>query len=230
MTDSLPRIHAIPGTLCAPFIFDPFIAAVGGRAKVVVHSWMTRPGPWDLDAVAAGIAGRMAGPATLLGHSTGGAIALAVALSRSELVEQLVLIDSGAHMRGHGDVDAIIARLATEPDDGIRAAIIDRSFSTPLPDAVRVRMLDYAAAVPSEAAIEVLASQRDTDFTPQLGQLHMPTLVIHGRRDAARPIAHAELLAAGIPGAALRIVDAGHSPMYEVPDQVVELVLELIDA
>jgi pimeloyl-ACP methyl ester carboxylesterase len=227
MTEPIRRIHAIPGTLCAPLIFAPFSTALAARAQVETHSWMARSGPWDLESVADGIASRIAAPTTLVGHSTGGAIALAVALRRPELVDRLVLIDSGANMRGHGDVDAIIARLAAA-DDGIRAAIVDRSFATPLPDAVRAEMLAYAAGVPAEAAIEVLSSQRDTDFTPRLGELRVPTLILHGRFDTARTPADAEALAAGIPGARLRFLDAGHSPMYEVADQVAELVSELM--
>jgi pimeloyl-ACP methyl ester carboxylesterase len=227
MIEPFPRIHAIPGTLCAPLVFAPFSEALAGRAEVEAHSWMTRLGPWDLESVADGIASRIDAPATLIGHSTGGAIALAIALSRPELVERLVLIDSGANMHGHGDVDAIIARLATDAD-GIKAAIVDRSFATPLPDAVRAELLAYAASVPVEAAIEVLSSQRDTDFTRRLGELRMPTLILHGRLDAARVPADAEALAAGIPDSRLHFLDAGHSPMFEVPGQVAELVSELM--
>ena len=49
----------------------------------------------------------------MCGHSTGGAIALQLAIRHPDVVAGLVLVDTGAHMRGHGDVDATLERIRT---------------------------------------------------------------------------------------------------------------------
>ncbi len=48
------------------------------------------------------------------------------------------------------------------------------------------------------------------DRTGDLGELRVPTLVVHGRRDHIVPYRLAEDMAAGIPGAHLSLVESGH--------------------
>ena len=55
-----------------------------------------------------------------------------------------------------------------------------------------------------------------------LHQITCPTLALAGAEDTAVPLAHAHMLAQGIPGAQLRIVDgAGHFLLWTHPDAVV---------
>lgn len=63
----------------------------------------------------------------------------------------------------------------------------------------------------------------------RLGEIEMPTLVLHGRDDLLLPVANGELLARDIPGARLRIWDdAGHALNAECADEVnAELVSHL---
>ena len=44
----------------------------------------------------------------------------------------LLLVDTGAHMKGHGDVGAILDRVRTGWGEELRAAVLDRSFHRPL--------------------------------------------------------------------------------------------------
>jgi 3-oxoadipate enol-lactonase len=99
-----------------------------------------------------------------------------------------VLVDTGAHMRGHGDVDAILNRIRSDWNDELRAAVIDRSFCYPLAPEVRAGHLEWAANLSQQAVYDVLASQRD--------------------------------LAQSLPDAEFRLVEAGHTPVYEIPDAV----------
>jgi pimeloyl-ACP methyl ester carboxylesterase len=69
------------------------------------------------------------------------------------------------------------------------------------------------------AAVEAMNA---FDSRPWLHQIRCPTLVIAGAEDTAVPLAHAHMLAQGIPGAQLRIVDgAGHFLLWTHPDVVV---------
>jgi pimeloyl-ACP methyl ester carboxylesterase len=210
------RVVAIPGTLCAPAVFD----RLAQRVPLEAVSWMTEPGPWDLGTVADRIADRLTEPAVVVGHSTGGAIALRLAVRHATLVAGLLLVNTGAHMRGHGDVDRILGLIETAWGPELHAAVLARSFATPPdPDMLAV-LVDYAARVPAAAALQALRSQRDLDLTPRLGELVCPVTVVHGTLDPTRTPTQAQELAHAIPGARLRFVHSGHTPVHEVPDTV----------
>jgi pimeloyl-ACP methyl ester carboxylesterase len=63
------------------------------------------------------------------------------------------------------------------------------------------------------------------DFRGRLGEIRAPTLVIGAVEDSATPPPHAELLASGIPGARLEILEgAAHLANVEQPAAFAELV------
>jgi 3-oxoadipate enol-lactonase len=110
----------------------------------------------------------------------------------------------------------------------LHAALIDRSFATPLDPVDRAALLGYAAAVPAAAASGVLRSQRDLDLTRRLGEIRCPVTVVHGVLDQARTIEHANQLVDGIPDARLCLVETGHTPVHEAPDEVADEVRGLL--
>ena len=215
---------ALPGTMCSPAVFEPLARSLAGDLIVDPVSWLTQPGPWDIPAVAERVARHIeekwAGPVLVCGHSTGGAIALQLAVRRPALVLGLVLADTGAHMHGHGDVDAILARIQADWGEELRAAVLDRSFHVPLSEAARAEFLRWAAPLNPQAVYQVLASQRDLDLTSNLADIRQPTVVVHGRHDRARSPLQGRELAEAMPNAEFLLVDAGHTPVYETPDAV----------
>ncbi|MBB4686047.1 alpha/beta fold hydrolase [Amycolatopsis jiangsuensis] len=221
-------VVGIPGTLCAPEIFDRLAAALpGGSDTVDAVDWLTAPGPWRIEDVAASVSRRIEAlgePVTLLGHSTGGCVAATVAATRPDLVSHLLLANTGAHMRGHGDVDRILTTITEDWGPSLHAAVLDRSFATPLPSGLRTRLLAYAARVPPAAVLEVLTSQRDLDLTPKLASITCPATVLHGSHDRARSVADARYLAEQLPDCELTVVATGHTPFWEdVPSTVAAL-------
>ncbi|GAA1035333.1 MULTISPECIES: alpha/beta fold hydrolase [Amycolatopsis] len=219
-------VVAVPGTLCSPRIYAPLAAALSDELDAV--DWMTAPGPWRIEDIAARIASRIeqhdGGPVTLIGHSTGGCIATVVAATRPDLVSGLLLANTGAHMRGHGDVDRILAAIASAWGPDLHAGVLDRSFAVPLPPDLRAELLGYAARIPAEAALEVLTSQRDLDLTPRLASIRCPVTVLHGIHDRARTLADAQHLVDHLPDSELVTVETGHSPIWEdVPATVAAL-------
>ncbi|MBV9795430.1 MAG: alpha/beta fold hydrolase [Actinobacteria bacterium] len=227
-----PVLVALPGTLCTPAVFEPLAAALAGQVTVDPVSWLTEPGPWDIPAVAARVARRIeergGGPVLVAGHSTGGAIALQLAVSHPGTVTGLLLVDTGAHMQGHGDVGAILERIRISWGEELVAAVLDRSFQRPLDPAVRARYLRWALACDPRAVYDVLASQRDLDLTGRLAGLHQPAIVVHGRHDRARPPEQGRELAVALPDAEFRLADAGHTPVYETPELVAGAVRDLL--
>jgi 3-oxoadipate enol-lactonase len=222
------KIVALAGSLCSPDIFGPLTGQLAGTADIDAVSWMTSPGPWDLPTLAVRVAERIiaAGPepVTLIGHSTGGAIALQLVLDFPELVDSLVLIDTGSNMHSHGDVDAIIDRIRSDWGTELFGAVLDRSFATPLDADVRDNFLKYADVIEQRAAEQVLISQRATDFGPRLSAVGCPVIVIHGQEDRSRSSDQAREFAAAFPDAALHLLPCGHSPMFELPEAVARII------
>ena len=222
----------LPGTLCSPAVFEPVARALAGEVTIAPFSWLTQPGPWDIPAVAERAAVHIAEnwppPVLVCGHSTGGAIALQLAVRHPELVAGLVLVDTGAHMRGHGDVDAILRSVRDNWGPELWAAVLDRSFRQPLDDETRAALLEWAAQVDPRAAYDVLASQRDLDLTSGLPGIGQPAIVVHGRYDRARPPEQGRELAGALPNAEFRLVETGHTPLYEAPGAVAAAVRDVL--
>jgi pimeloyl-ACP methyl ester carboxylesterase len=223
---------ALPGTMCSPAVFEPLARALAGQVVVDPFSWLTQPGPWDIPAVAERVAGhisrRWGRPVLVCGHSTGGAIALQLAITRPAAVLGLVLVGTGSHMRGHGDVDVILDRIRDDWGDELRAAVLDRSFRVPLSPEVRAGYLTWAAGLSQQAVYDVLASQRDLDLTSNLAGIGSPAIVVHGRHDPARTPQQGRELAQCLPDAEFRLVDAGHTPVYEAPVAVAAAVRHVL--
>jgi pimeloyl-ACP methyl ester carboxylesterase len=228
-----PVLVALPGTMCTPAVFGPLARALAGEVTVDPVSWLTEPGPWDIPSIAERVADhindRWHRPVLVCGHSTGGAIALQLTIRHPDAVAGLVLVDTGAHMHGHGDVDAILERIRTDWGEQLRAAVLDRSFLEPLAPEARKEFLAWAATVDQQAVYDVLASQRDLDLTSELRNVTQPAVVVHGQHDQARPPEQGRELAASLPDAEFRLVqNAGHTPVYETPEVVAGAVRDVL--
>src|SRR6202795_3971617 len=109
-----PTLIFLPGALIPPNAIAPVTRIVKLRAIGV--GWLEGAGPHDLHSVAERVAMliRELGPTVLIGHSVGTPIAaLAAAIdlrSTKRNVVGLVLSNSGANTKGHGDVESVIER------------------------------------------------------------------------------------------------------------------------
>lgn len=192
--------------------------------------------PGEMDYVGY-VASLLERPATVVGCSFGGRVALELAVVRPDLVEQLVLVGaalgswewSDAARLGfyeeeealeRGDIAAAAAAqarmwLADDADAGVRElteAMIRRSYELQLPleDSVR-------PVWPKPPAAE------------RLGEIAAPTLVVVGSEDVGDILLIADRLVAGIPGARKAVVEgAGHLPSLERPDELTRLLLDLL--
>jgi pimeloyl-ACP methyl ester carboxylesterase len=194
------------------------------------------PGPWTLQDLVtdliAFIEGMNARPCHLVGMSIGGMIAVRLAIQREDLVRSLVLVDTTADAepeevaavyRGFQEQivenDGIPDELAT----GTLPILYGPAFMEANPEALKFHV-EREQDMPTTALVQGLEAIIGRDsVVDRLGEIRVPTLVIHGEVDAAIPIAKGEELAAGIPGAELiRVPDAGHSTPLEAPDVVNE--------
>jgi pimeloyl-ACP methyl ester carboxylesterase len=65
-------------------------------------------------------------------------------------------------------------------------------------------------------------------LTAGLAGLGVPAVVVHGRHDRARSPRQGQELAEQLPNAEFRLVDAGHTPVYETPAAVAAAVRDLL--
>ncbi|KMZ13672.1 hypothetical protein BHUM_02404 [Candidatus Burkholderia humilis] len=156
---SCPTLVCIPGAMCAPRVYEASASASGLNA-IALH-WMETPGPHDLAHIAARIAAAIHDipRAILVGHSLGTPLAVLTALKETSRVEGVVLTNSGANTRGHGDADRLIERIRIDWGPAFWDAFVARCFHRrpegDLLDEVRA----YSARIEKEAVIDAIRSQ-----------------------------------------------------------------------
>jgi len=88
-----------------------------------------------------------------------------------------------------------------------------------MPDVATHVMKMMTMTPPAGAAAALRGRAQRIDYLPTLSKIAVPTLVVVGREDVYTPVAQAEQLRDGIPGAKLAVIEgAGHMPNLEQVD------------
>lgn len=154
-----------------------------------------------------------AGPVVLGGISMGAAIALRLAVTRSDLVRGLILVRPAwvtapgpANMTPNAEVGALLARLPPgEAGAAFKAGATAHRLAAEAPDNLS-SLLGFFDRAPQEGTARLLSaiSADGPGIVPDdLRDLRLPVLVCGTEADAIHPVAHAQALMALIPGARL---------------------------
>jgi len=183
----------------------------------------------------------------LVGHSLGGAIAVAFACAHPERVERLALL--GATVPGFPLRPSVVYRLLSLRGIGeLASRLVSRRICEEalarcfvLRDPAEIAFLvghQYAARATPDGRAAYLATLRGVrpDFTDRaqeyraaLAGWDRPTLLVHGRQDPVVPARHAQAAARGIRGATARYLEpCGHFPQIEQADVVHGLLGEFL--
>lgn len=193
------------------------------------------------EAIADLIAAFGVGRAAVVGHAMGGAIAITLAADHPELVQRLVLEDTLCYPAPQ----SLPARLPLVPVVGgvvfkqlygralFRALTFDRRYrpgASPPRDRVDWHYEAFNSPSARESAHAVMRATLDTRAViARLSRVVTPTLVVWGRDDRTYPVTAAHRLVREIPGAKLEIMDAGHAPHEERPQEFLALVTEFLE-
>jgi len=180
------------------------------------------------------------GPATLIGVSLGGAVAMETTIARPDLVSRLVVVAPG--LRGYemsdetkagweeeeaalerGDVDGAVevnmrmwvdgpSRSPEEVDPEVRAKVAE----------MQRRAIEIYLAAGEEGDHQPLLE----DWGERLGEISVPTLVVVGDLDRPEMLQIADKLESEIPGARRETIHgAAHVPSMERPEEFDRIVL-----
>jgi pimeloyl-ACP methyl ester carboxylesterase len=168
--------------------------------------------------------------ASLVGISMGGFIALEIALARPALVERLALVVTSAGGQAHVSTSPEVMRAlmpgeeTLESGEGARrvcSLVAGPGFAERHPEAIE-EFVEIARHQPMhvDAYLRQLQACRAHDVSERLGEIDVPTLVIHGDADPLVPLPNGRFLAEHIPGARLVVYEGvGHIPEVEVDDR-----------
>lgn len=196
--------------------------------------------PYGIEAFAEAIAdlyaGLELGPAAVVGHALGGAVALTLAARHPELVSKLVLIDSLCYEGGTGR----FGELALLPFVGglvfkqlwgrglfrryFQESVFGPTSNLPAPRIDRYFEAFNAPAARSSALATLRATVDTRGVVAQTSRIQAPTLVIWGRHDRVWPASFGQRLSREIRNAGFELLDAGHSPQEERPQDIVRIV------
>lgn len=179
--------------------------------------------------------------ATIVGHDTGGGVALILGVEHPERVERLVLTNVVAYDSWPiADMIALsdpgwAARPAAEVAEFVASGLADGIHNADrLTDAFRAGIVAPYSDDQGKISLIRNASALNTNHTMALvdrhGQIQAPTLVAWGIHDPWQPISDGERLSKEIPNARLQRLDASHWVPQDTPVPFAEAIIDFLRA
>ena len=157
------------------------------------------------------------GPCVVAGHSLGGGIVIALAIYFPELVEKLMLIDTGARLRVAPAVIENAKRIA-------RGSTVFKEtrqgFSDATPQATVDALRKITANEDPAVTLKDWYADDSCDFLSRVGAINAPTLAVCGREDQLTPLKYHQYLHDNMPNCELHVIEgAAHWPFVEQPER-----------
>jgi pimeloyl-ACP methyl ester carboxylesterase len=167
----------------------------------------------------------LSAPAVVVGHSMGGAVALAVALSEPDLIHHLVLAGTGCRLPVS---NKILAGFETDYDatlDTILRYCFSKSVDSDLLARART---EFRRSDPAIVRADFHACNA-FDVCGRLHEVTLPALVICGEKDMMTPVAFSQQLHGAIANSRLEVVPgASHMLMLENAAEFNDLITPLL--
>lgn len=182
-------------------------------------------------ALAAVLDAAATGPVDLIASSSGAPVGLAYAAAHPERVRRLVIY--GGYASGSEIADArtreAIIHLVRE-HWGLGSRVLADIFMPSADPAEREAFVDFQRrSASAERAASALEAVYRFDVAGKLGQVRVPSVVLHRREDRAIPFELGRQLAAGLPEATfVALSGADHFPWYGDSEQTSRATLHAI--
>jgi pimeloyl-ACP methyl ester carboxylesterase len=218
----------IASQLCTAAVWQHQLAALGGRA--VITGADQRNAAYMTD-IACNLLAAAPPRFALAAHGMGGFVAFEVWRQAPERIERLALLDTLAA----ADTPAQTVRRQVYADL-VRHGRFEQVIDERLPILLHpehqhdAELIDCVRSMANETGSEAFLRQQQAimnrpDSRPTLATINCPTLIIIGRQDRITSLADAQLIADGIAGARLEIVEkSGHLTPLEQPVAVTSLL------
>lgn len=239
----------ITGWTISSAVFDPVAALYLPHVRIVAydHRGARRSAPWPAPVSMAMLAADAARvldafeitSAHIAGLSMGAGVALELAIRMPHRVKSLILLGAGpgGPTAPRPSLRSTAGVLGTVVTDTIRhrnvwpaAALFSDSYRSQHPNKAAAYMPAFARhrAPPWMTGWQALAVAC-FGRRASLKRVRSPTLVLHGELDVMAPVAGAQLLADGIPGAELHIVPgAGHAVPLEHLEATARVIVDWV--
>lgn len=218
----------VPGLLCTARLFEPQIAALGGRVDSAVADHTQDA---SMEAIARRALQQAPERFALVGLSMGGYIALEIVRQAPQRVTRLALLDTNARADRPEQAADRMKLLAVARSEGVRKVqelllprLIhpDRLGDPALVETI-LNMADDTGLAAFERQQQAIIAR--PDMRPQLPSIRCPTLVIVGADDQLTPVKVAREMHTGIAGSRLEVIpDCGHLSTLERPESINRLL------
>ena len=220
--------------------WQPVIACIGDRRRCVAidlpgfGGQAAHPGPYTVaamaDLVAAHIVELGLDDYTLVGHSMGGKVALALAARRPAGLGSLILLAPSPPSAEPIDPRQRATMLAAWGSKSSLAHIVDAVTVRPLPVEIRATLLDDMLGVAHDAWDSWLRVGSREDNTLSMARISVPVLVLSGDGDTAIPTAVIEAkLLPRLANVTLSVIaGAGHLLPLEAVKETTRHLLETV--
>jgi pimeloyl-ACP methyl ester carboxylesterase len=208
--------------------FEPVMLRVPGLTSPSEKVWTLDEYVAWLDAALpneSDVASGATEPITLIAHSNGGRIAIALAAKKPHRIAELVLMDAAGIVHNEMPLRLKRALFGTLAKAGRK--FTSRVFLRKLFHKI-ILAHDYARA--PENMRETMKNLITVDLTDRLSNITARTLILWGNHDKATPVMDAHLMHRLISGSKLVVFEGiGHSPHKDVPERVVKEIGEWLD-
>jgi pimeloyl-ACP methyl ester carboxylesterase len=163
------------------------------------------------------------GTCVLAGESLGALTCLEAVLREPSRFDGLVLVD-GVPAANEARSSPLASGSRTDYPATVHAFV---EACVPEPDSEHLKRWGRQILLRAEpeAAARILECHYQEQIAPDLTQIPVPTLLIHGEHDRIIPVDAAQAAAAAIPEAELVVLpDTGHVPTLTRPEKVVEAI------
>lgn len=167
---------------------------------------------------------------TLVGHSTGGAIAIRyIARHKGFGVSKLVLVGAAAPIGFTKETAKLYLQQMLNDRPKMMKMVIDGFFFQYITKEFSDWVMDLGLEAASWSTAAIIKTLRDENLFNDLSKIHVPTLIIHGVHDKVIPFKQAEEMNQMIKNSQLVPFNySGHGTFYEERDKFNDILARFV--